>query len=132
MYMYIVLRYGEWKEFSIFAYVLERRPTFSISHMFYCYRTNGEKLFPSRTSIPRLHYTVTALQFEEYKPQRRRPDDDDQGGGWGRPKTAQRTFINFTSAKQRHLTTQVASKARQRGVQLAQIIELDVAKYVTV
>ena len=99
--------------------------------MFYCYRTNGEKLFPSRTSIPRLHYTVTALQFEEYKPQRRRPDDDDQGGGWGRPKTAQRTFINFTSAKQRHLTTQVASKARQRGVQLAQIIELDVAKYVT-
>ena len=78
-----------------------------------------------------IYVAVTVLQFEEYKPQRRRPDDDDQGGGWGRPKTAQRTFINFTSAKQRHLTTQVASKARQRGVQLAQIIELDVAKYVT-
>ena len=67
------------------------------------------------------------LQFEEHLPTRGRRDDDD--GGWSRPKTSvQRTFINFTSAKQRAFDSSTASKARRRGVELAKLIELDVAK----
>ncbi len=47
-----------------------------------------------------------------------------------RPTTAStRTFINFVSAKQRQISSSAASKARRRGNELLQMIEMDTTGY---
>ncbi|XP_013391905.2 WD repeat-containing protein 60-like [Lingula anatina] len=47
-----------------------------------------------------------------------------------RPVTSRsRGFINFVSAKQRQISDKAASKARRRGQELLQLIELDVANF---
>ncbi len=47
-----------------------------------------------------------------------------------RPTTASRkTFINFVSAKQRSISQKASNKAKQRGKELLNIIDLDVAHF---